>query len=247
VTWSSRATLPPVPNDTVRHLQIAQDQGRLHLADVDEAELLAAGAPPQSRPGIPNWAGTPAEIDAAGRRLVERGLADPQPWAQGEVTPARDLLVYASLAFDPRTRAGSVSSWLDPEPPASLRTQQQICSLIDVVHGGIACVASMSIPIPAQAGPLPVSLDVVRLDVLVAGIATAAFAELPEGVDRGVGVVFLDGRRNPVITRLAVSASGAGELTSPRSARIGPRTKTERVGRSEFADHLRLRLTAAGA
>jgi hypothetical protein len=45
VSWSSRATLPPLPIDTVQRLQIAQDEGRLHLADVDEAELLAAGVP----------------------------------------------------------------------------------------------------------------------------------------------------------------------------------------------------------
>lgn len=240
------ASLPPLPLDTVRRLQVAQDEGRLHLADVDEAEVLAAGAPAQNRPGMPDWTGTPAEIAEAGRRLVRRGLAEPQPWARGEVTPAGDLLVYASLAFDPRTRVGSVSSWLDPEPPTSLRTQQQICSLIDVVHGGIACVASMAIPTPAPPGPLPVRMDVVRLDVLVEGIAAAAFADVPGGVDRGVGVVFLDGQRKPVVTRLTVSASGSGRLTSPRSARFGPRTKTERVGRSEFADHLRLRLLGAG-
>lgn len=247
MTWQSAAELPPLPNHTIQRLQVAQDEGRLHLADVDEAELLAAGAPPQNRPGMPDWAPTAAdEIERAGRRLAERGLADPQPWAHGQVRPAGDLLIYASLAFDPRTRVGSVSSWLDPEPAMSLRTQQQICSLIDVVHGGIACVASSSIPRPAQAAPLRVSLDIVRLDVLVEGIATTAFAEVPPGVAREVGVVFLDGQRKPVVTRLSVSASGAAELASPRSARLGPRIKTERVDRSGFADHLRMRLMTAG-
>jgi hypothetical protein len=246
VTSYPGATLPPLPHDAVRRLQIAQDDGRLHLAEVDEAELLAAGAPAQNRPGMPDWTGSPAEIAQAGGRLVQRGLADPQPWAHGEVTPSADLLIYASLAFDPRTRVGAVSSWLDPEPPTSLRTQQQICSLIGVVRGGIACVASMSIPTPASSGPLPVRLDIVRLDILVEGIATAAFAELPGGVNRGLGVVFLDEQRKPVVTRLTVSAARDAELMSPRTARFGPRTKSERVGRGEFADHLRLRLMAAG-
>lgn len=70
----------------------------------------------------------------------------------------------------------------------------------------------MSIPTPAQAGPLTVSLDVVRLDVLVEGIVTAAF----------------------------------GELSSPRTARFGPRVKTERVERDAFAEHLRMRFMSAG-
>jgi hypothetical protein len=236
--------LPALPPDTVRRLRIAQDEGRLHLADVDEAELIAVGAP-QPRPGLPAFAPGPDELAQAGRRLVDRGLAVPEPWAQGQVTPAGDLLSYVALAFDPRTRVGSVSTWLDPEPTPSLRTHQQICVLIDVVRGGLACVASRSIPTPVALGPLRVALDAVRVDVLVAGVTASAFAPVPDGVERGVGIVFLDAERKAVISRLSVAASGEAVLVSPRRARFGPATRSQRTDRDGFADHLRLRLMTA--
>jgi hypothetical protein len=238
--------LPPLPPDTVRRLAIARDVGRLHLADVDEAELIAAGAPSPARPGLPAFVPEPGELDRAADRLVGRGLAVPEPWAQGQVTPAGDLLIFVALAFDRRTRVGSVSTWLDPEPVPSLRTHQQICVLIDVVHGGLACVASRSIPTPVPPGPLRVALDAVRLDVLVDGITGSVFGPVPDGVQRGAAIVFLDAERTPVISRLRVAPAGEAVLVSPRRARFGPATKSEPIDRGGFAEHLRLRLMAAG-
>lgn len=239
--------LPPLPDDALAVVQAAQDSGRCHLALVDEAELAAAGAPSLARAGLPHW-GAPEDISAAGQRLVSRGLADPQEWANGVVTPTDALLTYLNLVLHPRARVGVITSWLDPEPPSSFRDQNQVAVLIDVVHGGVACVSSTRVPVPATGAPLEVAIDLVRLDVLVAGIVEAAFAAIPAaGSTRHVGVTFLDGEGHAASSELAVSASGAGVLRAPRASRFRSGGSSEQhVGPGEFADHLKLRLMSAG-
>lgn len=240
------AVLPPFDDADGARFQAAQDAGQLHLADVDEAELAAIGAPPlprESRPDIGD-----EDLAAAADRLVARGLAEPVPWANGRVRPVGALLTYAGLIFHPQTRVGVIGTWLVPEPPGAVRTQYRVSLLIDVVHGGLACVERALLPVPAAPSVLPVNIDLLRLDLLVAAAVATAFGDDERHVTaaRETLIVFGDGAGNQQPTRLRVSEAGAAELESSRHGLLGNKTVREHVDREGFADHLRLRLMAAG-
>lgn len=236
--------LPPIGADAAAGLQSAQDGGRLRLADTDEAELAAIGAPAFPREGRPDI--TDAEIERGAQRLTARGLAEPVPWQRGRVRPAGNLLTYLQLVLHPKARIGMLSTWFHPQLPGSVRTTYRVTVLIDVVHGGLACVerASVSQPRPVQA----LAIEVLRLDLFVEAAVSAAFGDddLNSSAVRETLVLFADGSGTQQPTRLRVGGTATAELESSRHGLPGNRTVRDEVDRSGFAEHLRLRLMAAG-
>lgn len=227
----------PLPAADLSELQRAQDFGELHLADVDEAALAAIGValPHPGRPPLDELA-----VATAAGRLVSSGLASPQPWAHAAVTPAGPLLTYLTLAVHPKSRVGSIAVY--PDAGATVATRLlRVNVLIDVVRGGLALVEDVHAG-DDLGGGAPVAIDVLRLDVLVERVVDAAFA----AANAVTVVIFNDGRRRLQATRLRVDGLGHAELESVRRGALGERTVREPADRAAFADHLRLRLMAAG-
>lgn len=239
------AVLPPLNDAAQAALQSVQDSGTtLTLACVDEAELAAVGLGHAQRQG--RQAITEPELNAAATRLLERGLAEPQPWAAGRVRPAGGLLLYAQLTLNPRAHAGLTQSWTKPEEPHSQRQRRRVSVLVDVAPAGQACVETSFVPAVDAPASVPVTLELVRLDVLVDQVSSAAFSD-PAGTSvRETVVAFADGSGTLVPSRLRVDATGHGKLESTRHGLLGNRTTRHAVDQDAFADHLRERLMAAG-
>lgn len=240
------AVLPPFTDEDQARAQSVLETGRLHLADVDEAELAAIGVPPLPRQGRPDIA--EPDVAAGAERLVARGLAEPVPWAAGRVRPAGVLLMYTQLSLHPKKRVGMIETWLAPEPVGAIRTLYRLGVLIDVVHGGLAGVDRASLPAEGGAPALAVSLDLLRLDLLVAAAVSTAFGDDEPTVRSGreTLVLFADGAGKQQPTRLRISDAGVAELETSRHGLLGAKTVRQRVDREGFADHLRLRFMAAG-
>lgn len=235
------AGLPEIDDRAVAALQEVQTNGAARLLDIDEAGIVAAvGLPPPSGRGA-------AMIDEAtarhaGQRLVERGLAEPAPWALAAFRPIGALLTYAQLATHPKAHVGMVSSWNVPQRPDGVQVIRRVTVLTDVVRGGQAIVELVHKPVTDPPANLPVEVSLLRLDVLVTQICAdaAATGELE------TLVLFADGRGRQDPSRYRVRAGGSGELESSRHGLLGARTHRERTDPDGFAEHLRLRLMAAG-
>jgi hypothetical protein len=242
---SPGTALPPISSDAITLLQDVQNTGTTcPLVTVDEAELAAVGLVDAARRGRPAIA--PAELTDAAARLITRGLAERAPWHAGAFRPAGDLLLYAQLALHPRTRMGLTQSWTEPEPPAALRERRRISLLTEAAPGsGLACVETSAVPADAPAS-VPVSVALLRLDVLVTTVVDAAFAPLPGGTVRETVLAVADRSDTLTTSRLRVDADGRGELQPPPRGRLRVRKAHAGVDRHAYADHVRERLITAG-
>jgi hypothetical protein len=236
------AGLPPLDVRAAATLQQAQDDGGRTLLEVDEAGIVAAvGVPPPSGRGLASI--PPDQVAAAGQRLVRGGLADATPWALAPFRPTGALLLYAQLVTHRKAHLGMISSWDVPERPDGLRATRRVTVLTDVVRGGLAIVERVSLPVSAAPASLPVEVGLLRLDVLVDQVLADAS---PGAVGRETLVLFADGRGRQDPSRYRVDAPGRGELESSRHGMLGAKTKREPTDADGFADHLRMRLLAAG-
>ncbi len=232
------ALLAPFDASAAAALQHVQDSGEtLVLAEVDEAEMVAAGLGDAARRGRAQI--SDAEVATAADRLVARGLAMPQPWSAGRVRPAGGLLLYAQLVLDPRAHIGLAQSWSVPEPAGAARDRARITVLIDVVRGGLCCMERSSVPASDPPTSVPVTLQVMRLDVLVKSLVRTAFGS--GGATESV-VAFADGRGELVPSRLRVDVAGHGQLETSRHRRLGSRTVRQSVDAAGYADHLKEQL-----
>jgi hypothetical protein len=241
---SAPTGLPPIDDRTAQLLQQTQDSGAHRLLEVDEAGLVAAvGVPPPSGRGPASI--SPDALDAAGRRLVDAGLAESAPWALARFRPAAALLTYAQLVTHAKAHLGMASSWDVPERPDSVRVIRRVTVLTDVARGGLAVVEQVLLPVEAAPVSLPVDVWLLRLDVVVDAVLADA-AATRGGSGRETLVLFGEGRGRQDPSRYRVDADGRGELEVSRHGVLGARTRRAPADAAAFADHLRLRLLAAG-
>jgi hypothetical protein len=241
--------LDPVPEDFIAALYAAHNgTGTWELFDLDEAELRAAGLPPIGRVQAPNWVGNELPLDhpaliEAGRRLVERGLAEPRSWAYGPVRPIGTLLGYWHLLFHPKAVKGLVAGWSDPPTPAAVHGLR-LTLLAGVMNAGSALVERSVASDLDPALPRPIRVQVRRWDVLIDEISAIAFTA--HGGSTITTASFVEPGRGEVSTVLTVGPGAPiGSLAQPRAGRLGPRTRVSPVSPDEYADHLQGRLITA--
>ncbi|WP_375488725.1 hypothetical protein [uncultured Jatrophihabitans sp.] len=236
------AGLPAVDDQLVATLQRVQDTGTHQLVDVDEAELVAvSGLPTPSAKRSPL---TPEQIDAGGRRLVERGLAEPTPWQLAAYRPLGPLLSVVQLAVHPKAHTGVISSWDEPHGSDAVQVVRRLTLLMDVARAGQAVVEHVLVPLSDAPPASAVSISLLRLDVLIE--QAVADATPPPGTGRETLVLFADARGRQEPSRYRVAADGSADIESSRHGLLGAKTVHDRADAAAFADHLRLRLMAAG-
>lgn len=166
----------------------AHESGRAELCTVDEAEVRAVGY-------VANYRGakvpegpyvdrdlTDDRVVDAGRRLVSRGLARPEPTARSVVTPSGALLAFVGGVLARDSQLWVLSQYEDPT--AVIRRRR-----VTVLGGGLGypmtLVETTDVPLDAGEAPLPVKIEAVRPDVLFADLDAAMFeTPLAPGVTR---------------------------------------------------------------
>ena len=237
--------LPAIDEATGSRIQHVQDTGETwRLATTDEAGLAAIGLENARRDGreeIPEEA-----IAEAADRLVAEGLAEPTPWHFGRVRPIGGLLVYSQLVLNQKTHHGLIMTWATPASAGTMQRQFKISVLTDALRAGQAAVECREVPTEVAPASVPVTVDVLRLDVLVTMVVAAAFGDDDSGVPRETVVAFAGSRGELEPSRIRVDAHGQGELESTRHGLLRGKTVRQGCDREGFADHLKERLMSAG-
>ncbi|RLV50791.1 hypothetical protein D9V37_02205 [Nocardioides mangrovicus] len=167
----------------------AEANGRALMCTVDEAEQRAIGFAPLDRgPDLPPFPQQQASYDdpvvvAAGRRLVERGLAEDLPTDHWAVQASGPLLAWFVGHVLPAHRSFVISVHREPDVVARRRRR------VTLVGGNMSIVEYLDIPIDAGGEPLPVRIEAVRRDVLVEEIVSTAFEPRQQGQQLTVDLV----------------------------------------------------------
>lgn len=162
----------------------ARETGRAAMVEVDEAEIRAIGYTPQPRgEGLPEFPQAMAPLDdpvvqAAGRRLVARGLATPDRTARSAVTPSGALLAWFGGVIGAGRASFNVAEVRDPAGDV-LAVRRRVSVLSGQLGWPMTTVEYTEVPASVGADALPVRVEAVRPDVLVQELVDVAYAVPP--------------------------------------------------------------------
>ena len=214
----------------------AQERGRAEVCEVDEAEVRAVGYTPQPRGE--DAAAFPQALAAfddpvvveAGSRLVQRGLALPEPTSRWAVQASGALLAWFGGVV--RAGRGQLLVSVRRGPSADVLCQRRRVFLVP--GSTVTLVESTDVPLGAGASPLPVRIEAVRDDVVVADLVADLFAPLDPGEQLTLD---LTGLFAHAPARCVADHESVGRLTHGHGLR-GRSTRLRPVDRPAFAAYL---------